>query len=275
MRPPILKKIVSLILIILTGSIFILESCTDSASQKKQRSSSTADFLRQKIEQLPNTLSEQEKTEGWVLLFDGKTTSEWRGYLVDTFPDQRWDIDDASIHCKNTDDNEHVASQDIITINEYHNFELSLDWKADTGTMSGIYFLTQEKREMPIWKSSLKMQITDNANPEASQGKNGTRKSGALYDLLAAMPQNTKKIGDWNQVRIIVSDGRIEFLQNSEKILETELWNENWEQLIAKSKFKGMPEIIHAGGDNKSGHIGFQDGKTEVWFRNIKIRAMD
>ena len=265
-----------LISALMISGLSVLQSCNNPVTQKNTTGSSTHDHFLEAPAQEPNTLSDQEKTEGWVLLFDGQTIKEWRGFHKDTFPGNRWDITNTSLHCIGVKTDDHIISEDIISKKKYKNFELSVEWKIDRGGVSGIYFLAVENSDdLALWKSALKMQLTDNENNDSDRGKNGERKSGSLFDILPPEVQNTKIPGEWNQVRIIVSEGRVEFFQNSEKIMEFELWNDDWEKLINKSKYKTFTNILNIGGTDKDGYIGFQDCKKDIWFRNIKIRSME
>ena len=118
------------------------------------------------------------------------------------------------------------------------------------------------------------MQILDNdKNPDASRGKDGNRKSGSLYDLFAANPQNARPVGQWNSIEIICLKGRVVHRQNGVKILEYELWTPEWKTAVKNSKFPGMnPDWENV---SKEGVIGLQDHGNDVWFRNIKIRTLN
>jgi len=117
------------------------------------------------------------------------------------------------------------------------------------------------------------MQILDNENhPDASRGRDGNRKSGSLYDLIPANPQNARPVGEWNSIEIICLQGKVVHRQNGVKVLEYELWTPEWKVLVNKSKFPGLnPDWENIA---KEGVIGLQDHGNDVWFRNIKIRAL-
>ena len=119
------------------------------------------------------------------------------------------------------------------------------------------------------------MQILDNErHPDARLGRDGNRMAGSLYDLIPAKPQNSKPAGEWNSVRITVQDGKVKHFQNGEQVVEYELWTDQWNEMVADSKFKDWQNFINAGGDDKKGYIGLQDHGDDVWFRNIKIRKL-
>lgn len=213
-----------------------------------------------------NTLSEEEKKEGWKLLFDGTSTEGWRSYNGDTFPDQGWEVKDGMLT---------VLSQqgggDIITEEKYGDFILKLEWRVQQSGNSGIFYRAMEQPTQPIYWSAPEMQILDNENhPDAEMGEDGNRKAGSLYDLIPAKPQNARPFGEWNSVKIVADGSRIGHWQNGEKILEYDLWTNEWYEMIRNSKFREHPEF----GDAREGYIGLQDHGDRVDFRNIKIKVL-
>lgn len=227
----------------------------------------------------PNELIKKEKDEGWVLLFDGKTMEHWRGYCKENVP-AAWVIDNQSIHIQGSGKGEAGAKDggDIITRNQYQNFELALEWKVSDGGNSGIFYLAQEKcgndsiPAQPIYKSSPEMQILDNQkHPDAKLGKDGNRQAGSLYDLIPAKPQNAKPAGEWNKVLITVYKGTVIHNQNGENVVEYHLWTDDWKAMCADSKFSDWDDFINTA---QKGYIGLQDHGDDVWFRNIKIRPL-
>jgi hypothetical protein len=210
--------------------------------------------------------------EGWIMLFDGKTTKGWRGYNKTTFPTVGWDIVDGCLHVIGSGNGEAGNGGDIIYEKKFSNFELSLDWKISKGGNSGIFILAQEIPNEPIYKSSPEMQILDNVNHvDAKLGKDGNRMAGSLYDLIPAVPQNTKPFGEWNSAKIMVYQGTVVFNSNGVNVLEFHLWTEDWKKMIAASKFKDWTWFINTA---KEGYIGLQDHGSDVWFRNIKLREL-
>jgi hypothetical protein len=225
----------------------------------------------QKKAAAPNTLTAAEVTEGWTLLFDGKTTDMWRGYNKTDFP-KGWIIEDNSIRCLGSGKGEAGQGGDIITKEKYKNFELSLDWKISDGGNSGIFYLAQEIPGEPIWKSAPEMQVLDNIkHPDAKLGVDGNRQAGSLYDLIPAKPQNAKPVGEWNTVRIMVYKGTVVHYMNGVKVLEYHLWTDDWNKMCANSKFKDYKWFVDTATE---GYIGLQDHGDDVWYRNIKIKKL-
>jgi hypothetical protein len=220
-----------------------------------------------------NELSKEEISQGWVLLFDGESTDGWRNYGKETFP-SGWVIDEeGSLMCKGSGRGEAGASEggDIIFDKKFSNFRLKLDWKISEGGNSGIFYLGQELPEFEtIWRTAPEMQVLDNEkHPDSFLGENGNRKAGSLYDLIPADPQNAKPAGEWNTVEIICYKGTVVHKMNGETVLEYHLWTDEWNDLVAKSKFPSLnPDWANVASE---GYIGLQDHGDDVWYRNIKI----
>jgi hypothetical protein len=209
--------------------------------------------------------------DGWVSIFDGKTTNGWRGYNSNGFPSTHWEIADGAFHCLGVG-NGNMTNTDLITDKKYENFELSLEWKISEGGNSGIFIFVQEVPETEIYKSSPEMQVLDNIkHPDAEQGVNGNRKAGSLYDMIPAVPQNAKPVGEWNQVGIMVDDGKVVFRQNGVNVVTFTVNTDEWREMCENSKFKDWSWFVNPA---KQGHIGLQDHGFEVWYRNIKIREL-
>jgi hypothetical protein len=209
--------------------------------------------------------------EGWMVLFDGTNTDQWRGYNKDVFP-TGWEVVDSTLHCIGSGRGEAGQGGDIITKNKFKNFELELEWKVAEGGNSGIFYLAREKKDTAIWMSAPEMQILDNfKHPDAALGIAGNRQAGALYDLIPAVPQNAKPGGEWNKVKIMVYNGTVVHWMNGEKVLEYHLWTPEWKAMCAKSKFKDYPDFINTASE---GYIGLQDHGDDVWFRNIRIKVL-
>ena len=225
-------------------------------------------------EAAPNQLTEAEKAEGWKLLFDGTTPTGWRGVNKTNFP-AAWQVVDGTIMCQGSGRGEAGAADggDILYDQQFSNFILRLEWKISEGGNSGIFYLGKEVEGQPIWQTAPEMQVLDNErHPDALMGKDGNRKSGSLYDLIPANPQNAKPAGEWNSVEIMVYRGTVVHKQNGEQVLEYHLWTEDWNKMVADSKFPGLnPDWANV---PETGYIALQDHGDDVWFRSIKIKEL-
>lgn len=220
--------------------------------------------------QAQNTLTEKEKADGFVLLFDGKTSDGWRGYKKDYFPD-KWVIEDGTLHFNPETDGK---GGDIVYNKKFSDFHLKIEWKIAEGGNSGIFYLGSEDEAFKaIYQTAPEMQVLDNEkHPDAKLGTDGNRKSGSLYDLIPADPQNSKGAEKWNSAEVICKDGHVIHMQNGEKVVEYNYDNQMWKALVARSKFPGLnPDWVNL---QESGFIGLQDHGNHVWFRNIKIKEL-
>ncbi len=216
--------------------------------------------------------SKKAKDDGFVSIFDGKTTTGWRGYNKPAFPEKGWEVIDGTLHCLASGNGEAGLGGDVIYDKKLSNFELDLEWKISEGGNSGIFILAQEVDSVPIYESAPEMQILDNdKHPDAKLGVDGNRMAGSLYDLIPAKPQNTKLAGEWNHVHILVYQGTVVFSSNGANVVEFHLWTDAWKKMVSASKFKDWPMFLNTA---KEGYIGLQDHGNDVWFRNIKLKVL-
>ena len=218
-----------------------------------------------------NTLSSSESNEGWQLLFDGTTTNGWHTYGKSGIG-SAWKVADSSLFLDASykERGESNAGGDIVTNDEFDNFHLKLDWKVAPKGNSGIIFYVQEDtaKYKQTWHTGMEMQVLDNAGHADAQIHK--HRAGDLYDLIASAKEAQKPAGEWNHVEIISNNGKLDFFLNGVNIVSTTLWDENWRNLIANSKFKNIPDF----GTFRKGKIALQDHGDNVWFRNIKIKRL-
>ncbi len=226
----------------------------------------------QNVSTPPNTLSPQEKKEGWKLLFDGKSTTGWRGAYKDAFPEKGWEVRDGMLIVLPSGGGEAANGGDIVTVDQYSNFDLRVDFKLTEGANSGIkYFVTEQQPQTPGSAIGLEYQLLDDArHPDAKLGINGNRTLSSLYDLIPATNKKPNPIGEWNQARILVKGKHVEHWLNGVKVLEYERGGKEFLAHKAESKFKDRKDF----GEAPKGHILLQDHGNQVFFRNIKIRVL-
>lgn len=204
----------------------------------------------------PNTLTEEEKSAGWKLLFDGKTTLGWRGYKRKGMSDG-WKIVDGELT------RAAKGAGDIITEDSFSSFEITLDYKISEGGNSGLMFHVSEDFPAP-WHTGPECQLQDNKKGHDPQ------LSGWLYQLYKADTDATKPAGEWNTLRVLISKEKCVHTMNGVKYCEYVKGSKDWDERVAKSKFAKMPKF----GKNTSGHIVLQDHGDLIAFRNIKIREI-
>lgn len=206
-----------------------------------------------------NTLTPQEKSAGWKLLFDGHSLAGWRGYKAKTAPEGWKAVDGALTRVG--------KAGDLITTDQYDDFELRLEWKIPKGGNSGVFFHVTEEGGDQAYFTGPEMQVLDNAGHK--DGQNPLTSAGSNYALHAPSRDVTRPAGEWNEVRLLVKGPHVEHWLNGVKVVEYELWSPDWEARVKASKFNTMPGYGRA----KRGHIALQDHGDLVAFRNIKIKA--
>jgi hypothetical protein len=247
--------------------LFSLSICSCSKPQSEtEKSNATSPSTL-------NTLSEQEKTEGWKLLFDGRTTNGWRGAHKDSFPDGGWMIEEGVLSVLAADGRESQNGGDIVTVDEYSHFDLRLEFKLTEGANSGIKYFVTEKEKPNGSAIGLEYQILDDErHPDAKLGNHeGSRTVASLYDLIKAENKAVKPMGEWNEARIVSREKNVEHWLNGKKVLEYERGSEAFRKLVAESKYK----IWENFGEAAQGHILLQDHGNKVSFRNVKIKVLE
>lgn len=206
-----------------------------------------------------NTLTPADRAAGWRSLFDGTTTAGWRGYRKDEMPPGWQAVEGALTRV--------APAGDIISVDQYRNFELALDWRVLPGGNSGIFYRVSEDLEHP-WQSGPEMQVLDDA--AHADGRSPLTSAGALYGIYPARPGVVRPAGEWNSVRLVLNGRHVEHWLNGAKLVEAEIGSPDWEARVKGSKFADLPRY----GRNDSGHIGLQDHGDRVSFRNIRIRVL-
>lgn len=205
--------------------------------------------------------------QGWVSLFDGKTTNGWHIYGK---PGKAtgWMVEDNSLR---PDTSIPKAERgDLVTDGEFENYHLKLEWKVAPRSNSGIIFnVKEDPAKYPhAYNTGPEMQVLDNdRHPDAKIHKH---RSGDLYDLIASSKEVTKPVGQWNKVDIIINKGKLSFSLNGVNIVATTMFDDGWKAMIAGSKFATMKDF----GTFRSGKIALQDHGDIVWYRNIRIKNL-
>jgi len=254
---------------LIASSLVLLFACNN---EEKMPEPMTGDTTNTNSSAAANTLTEEEKKDGWELLFDGTSTRGWHKYGEAPKIGAAWGVQDSTLHLDASKKKDWQIEEggDIVTDAEYENFHLKLDWKIDTGGNSGVIFYVHEdtvKYEF-CWHTGPEMQVLDNAkHPDAKIIKH---RAGDLYDLISASSEPVKPALEWNHVEIKSLNGKLDLYLNGVNVVSTTMWDDNWKKLIAGSKFKN----IEGFGTYKKGKLALQDHGNNVWFRNIKIKKL-
>jgi hypothetical protein len=247
--------------------------------QTKHLTSSAPDNLFV-VNTIPNNISEEEKKNGVRLLWDGKTTNGWRGAYKTTFPDTTWYIKDGTLNVKASNMAESANGGDIVTMEQFHAFDLQFEFQISDTANSGVKYFVTETEHNSGSAIGLEYQILDDdKHPDAKLGTDGNRTMASLYDLIPALRiygghherREKLSIGEWNRGRIVVyPDGKIEHWINGWKVLEYQRGTQYYYALVARSKYAKWPNF----GMAEKGHILLQEHGTHVAFRSIKIKEL-
>jgi hypothetical protein len=210
-----------------------------------------------------NKLTKKEISEGWELLFDGKSMDKWRCYKMDHV--QGWSIENGAMTALGLHDGK---GGDVVTKEVYKDFELYLEWKVAQYSNSGIFFhVVEADQYSTVYMTGPEYQLQDDVGFPQSSPKNN---SGANYDVHPPKFGQVKTLDEWNTARIIVKGGHVEHWLNDRLVVEYEMWTPEWEELKNKSKWKNVEGYCKY----KEGLIALQDHGGQTSFRNIKIRRL-
>lgn len=244
--------------------LLVVVACSSTKQEPTTTGGDTITSPGSSSETLLNQLTEEQKAEGWKLLFDGTSMNGWR-----TFRNQEndsWEVVDGTLHCKPFKENAENKRADIVTVDQYENFELVFDWRISPHGNSGVMFRVTEEHEQPYATGPEFQLIDDEGYPGDLQPGQLT---GANYDMHVPTQNASKPVGEWNTSRLVVRKNNVEHWINGMKVVEYELYTDDWKERKARSKWKDFPAYA----TESKGHIDLQDHGNEVWFRNIRLKS--
>ncbi len=201
----------------------------------------------------------------WNNLIKDNNTNSWHSYGKEK-AGTAWTVTDGVLHFKPNK----VEGGDLVTNESYENFHLKYNWKISKNGNSGVMFNVNddaEKYKHP-YLTGPEMQVLDNeGHPDAKIFKH---RAGDLYDLIPCSEEVAKPFGEWNQAEIILNNGELHFFLNGKQMVKTTMWDADWNNMVAKSKFASMPDF----GKYRSGKIVLQDHGDQVWYKNILIKKL-
>jgi hypothetical protein len=211
----------------------------------------------------PNVLTPEEKSAGWQLLFDGKTTDGWVAIGKTAMPDKGWSVVDGTLKHAHAG-----GGGDIVTAKQYDSFELTWDWKIEEAGNSGVKYNLPN----PAKNVGFEYQLLDDDKNEDGQRGGRLHQTASLYDLIEpSLDRKVNPVGDWNSSRLLVKGTHVEQWLNGIKTVEFEIGSPELLALVAKSKFKKVEGF----GLKTKSPILLQDHGSEITFRSIKLRVID
>ena len=212
------------------------------------------------VEQVFAQDDSKKKQDDVVVLFDGKSLDAWRGYKKEKIG-KGWKVADGVLEFDGS------GGGDIVTKEEFENFELTLEWKVSEGANSGIMYRVTMGDGAP-YLSGPEYQILDDAKHR--DGKNTKTSAAALYGLYEAKDKKLVEVGKWNTAKIVQVGNKVEHWLNGKKVVSAEIGSDDWKKKVAGSKFKNWKKF----GASAKGRIALQDHGDKIWFRNIKIKKL-
>jgi len=259
LNKPIINRIVSL----LAGTLLVaLVACSSQSASA------------------PNTLTAQEKADGWRLLFDGETLNGWRGLGRDHIPAGHWVVDNGAIKKVESGDvpvqadGQPLKGGDLCTIEEFHNFEFAFEWKVTPGANSGVKYnviedISTERGPRYAALGFEYQAIDDDLHADAQKPTHG---SADLYDMIACNDNKAlKPVGEWNASRIVFNGNHGEHWLNGKQVVAFELGTPDFEKLLAASKYAQIPGF---GVKKPKARLVLQDHSDEVYYRSLKIKVL-
>lgn len=223
------------------------------------------------ISYLNNVLTDREITDGWKLLFDGKSGAGWMNARTKKFPETGWVVEDGNL-TMSPETKKAGGGGDIVSETKYKSFELIFDFKYTKGANSGVkYFIDIERNNGSLAGIGCEYQVLDDRNhPDAKAGINGNRTLASLYDLMPPKNKVDNGIDKWNRATIVVDGNKVQHWLNGQLCLEYIRGSEEWNKAVASSKFNTTAGF----GVVEASRILIQDHGDKVYFRNIKIREI-
>jgi len=221
--------------------------------------SASAFVLRASAEQALPMLTAAEKADGWKLMFDGKSLAGWRGYKDEKAP--------GGWRAFNGDLVRLGGGGDLMTVEEYGDFEMRFEWKITEYGNSGVIYRIATTEPYP-WHTGPEYQILDDArHPD---GQNRITSAGSNYAVNEPVKNVAKPVGKWNEGSIIAKGNHVEHWLNGVKVVDYEFGSADWQKRVQASKFGKIPPY----GTVKRGYIALQDHESVVIYRNLKIKVL-
>lgn len=213
-----------------------------------------------------NQLSSNEKKNNWKLLFDGKTTNGWHLYNKGKIA-SAWGVKDGALYCDPLNKDEHQHG-DLVTDNEYENYDLKFEWKITKGGNSGVFINVLERSDLTTaWLSGPEYQLLENTHADYAKPKS---RAGCLYGFsILKNKVEPKPVGEWNQSEIVQKNGVIKFYLNGVLTAEQDFKSKEWKDMVGQTYFKSIPDF----GKYTKGKISLQDWNKGISFKNIKIKT--
>jgi hypothetical protein len=261
-------KTINIILVMIVGLAAF--ACSQPGKKQAEKAAKAEETAAQAVEQPMNTLTGQEAEDGWVLLFDGKTTDGWKNFNEDTLTG--WSVEEGCLVGQGLGGD---IGGDIVSLKEYENFILQWEWKLGPHGNSGVmYHVVEDQKYAAGYETGPEYQLIEDDDYRNEDGSpyplEEWQKTAADYAMYVPNDQKSVNVRDWNSSRIVFTPEKAEYWLNGKKVVEFVPWSDDWIDRRNSGKWDAYPDY----GLAKKGKICLQDHGSKVWFRNIKIREL-
>jgi hypothetical protein len=245
----------------LTASAFAIGFASSGCTTKTSSANETAATSNTTTTAMASgSLTTAGADTSWRTLVDGKSTDAWRGYKTQSFP-ASWHLADGTL-------TKNGSADDLISKDEFGDFELTWDWKIAPNGNAGVFYRATEEYPKVYWSGTEYQLLDDAGHPD---GKSRLTSAGAAYALYPSPAGVVKPANQWNSSRIVARGAHVEHWLNGQKVVDYELWSPDWEAKVKASKFGEWANYGRA----KRGHIAIQgDHDGTLWIRNMRIREL-
>ena len=215
-----------------------------------------------------NILTDQERKDGWTLIFDGTSLNGWHLFNTGNIP-SAWSADSGNLVCNPHAKN--VKHGDLVSDKEYENFELSFDWEISKAGNSGVFINVQERPELgTTFSTGPEYQLLDDKNMDADYLSNRSHKAASIFGVIPNNRNVMPNSGEWNKSKILQQNGKVTFWLNGVQTIQADFKSDDWKKQVAASSLSNYPEF----GMATKGHIALQDWTNGISFRDIKIKEL-
>ena len=207
-----MKKVILALIITMTSLTIACGDNPDANDHNDHSDSATAQAANATTESVANSLSHEDSTSGWILLFDGQSLDGWRTYQKKK--SDSWSVKDGALYCKGSDSDKSDLRADLISNEQFENFELTIDWKISPQGNSGLMYMVTEGSKAAYMTGPEYQMIDDKGFPSKLED---WQKTGANYAMNAAPEAAPNPVGEWNTTRVIVNKGHVEHWLNAKR----------------------------------------------------------
>ncbi|MDO4858767.1 MAG: DUF1080 domain-containing protein [Thermoguttaceae bacterium] len=195
-----------------------------------------------------NVLSDEEKADGFQLIFNGQNLDGWRGDTTGYI------VEDGVIICK--------PGGNLYLPKDYKNFIIRFDFQVPPNGNNGLGIRAEMGKDAAYY--GMEIQILDDY-ADCYKNLQPYQYHGSIYGVVPVKRGFTKPAGQWNTEEVIADGSHITVKINGEVVTDADIAN------IKET----MDHRDHPGLHNESGAIGFLGHGAKVMFKNVRVKELD